>query len=193
VTGRIPFIGGIACPRPNLGCLLPGGRVENHDVRKLIATLALALLLPGAALVAAKTSHQGWPQIDGRLVVNKHSRDMTITGLKNRHNELLGGNGNDTIYGGDAGDVIWGDYMPGNQSTTQVDRLSAGNGNDFIYASHGVNYISTGGGRDVVHAHFGRGEIHCGSAQAVVFLSHASRPHYTLFGCNHISFATLGY
>jgi hypothetical protein len=164
-----------------------------HDVRKTIITVALALLLSGAALVAAKTSHEGWPHIDGRLVVNKHSRDMTIRGLRNRHNELLGGAGNDTIYGGDAGDVIWGDYMPGNQPTTQIDRLVAGNGNDFIYASHGVNYISTGGGRDMIHAHFGRGEIHCGSAQDIVFISRANRPNYKLFGCRHISYATLGY
>jgi hypothetical protein len=163
-------------------------------VRKLTITIALALLLlPGAALVAAKTSHKGWPHIDGRLVINASSRNTTIRGLTNRHNELLGGNGNDTIQGGNAGDVIWGDYKPGNQSTTQVDRLFAGNGNDFIYASHGTNYISTGGGRDQVHAHFGRGEIHCGSARDLVFLSHASKPHYKLFGCRHVSFATLGY
>jgi Ca2+-binding RTX toxin-like protein len=118
---------------------------------------------------------------------------MTITGLKNRHNELLGGAGNDTIYGGDAGDVIWGDYKPDDQPTTQVDHIYAGNGDDFIYASHGTNYIFTGGGRDMVHAHFGRGEIHCGSAQDIVFVSHVSLPGYKLFGCRHVSFATLGY
>jgi Ca2+-binding RTX toxin-like protein len=162
-------------------------------MRKLAITLTLALLLPGTALVAAKTSHKGWPHINGRLVINAKSRNATIRGVKHRHNELLGGNRNDTIYGGDAGDVIWGDYKPGNQSTTQVDRLFAGNGNDFIYASHGSNYISTGAGRDQVHAHFGHGEIHCGSAQDVVFLSHISQPRYKLFGCKHVSFATLGY
>ncbi len=110
------------------------------------------------------------------------------------HNELLGGNGSDTIYAGrPAGDVLWGDYKPGTQSTSQVDRLSGGPGNDFIYASHGTNYIYTGGGTDAVHAHFGRGEIHCDSAGVTVFLSHASRPRYRLFGCEHISYSTDGY
>lgn len=166
---------------------------STTHVRTLTLTLALGLLLGSAAFVAAKTSHAGWPHIDGRLIINRHSRNMTMRGLKNRHNELLGGNANDTIYGGDAGDVIWGDYIPGNQPTTQVDRIFAGNGDDFIYASHGLNYISTGGGRDMVHAHFGRGEIHCGSPQDVVFVSRVSLRGYKLFGCKHISFATLGY
>lgn len=164
-----------------------------EDMRRLTITVAAAIPLCIAATVAAKTSHAGWPHINGRTVINAASRNMTIRGLPHRHNELLGGAGSDTIYGGDAGDVIWGDYKPGDQPTTQVDRIYAGAGNDFIYASHGTNYIWTGAGADKVHAHFGRGEIHCGSRADVVYLSHASRPHYRLFGCSHVSFATLGY
>jgi Ca2+-binding RTX toxin-like protein len=162
-------------------------------MRKLAIAVICAGPLAGAVTAAAKTSHRGWPHIDGRTVINASSRNMTITGLKNRHNELLGGGGSDTIYGGNAGDVIWGDYKPGNQPTRQVDRIYAGRGNDFIYASHGTNYISSGGGADQIHAHFGRGEIHCGSANDVVYVSHASKPHYRLFGCSRVSFATLGY
>jgi RTX calcium-binding nonapeptide repeat (4 copies) len=109
------------------------------------------------------------------------------------NNELLGGHGNDTIYAGSNGDVIWGDYKPSGQPVTQVDRLYGGQGADFIYASHGTNTIFTGAGRDTVHAHFGRGEIHCGSPDAVVYISRRSRPRYKLFGCPHISFRTLGY
>jgi Ca2+-binding RTX toxin-like protein len=109
------------------------------------------------------------------------------------HNELLGGHGSDTIHAGPAGDVIWGDYKPDGQPTSQVDRLYGGAGNDFIYASHGINYIYTGGGRDVIHAHFGRGAIHCGSATVTVYLSRAGRHGYRLFGCHHISYKSLGY
>jgi Ca2+-binding RTX toxin-like protein len=83
------------------------------------------------------------------------------------HNELLGGHGSDTIHAGPAGDVI--------------------------YASHGVNHIRTGVGEDVVHAHFGSGTITCGSIHAIVYISHASRPHYRLSGCTHVSYRTLGY
>jgi hypothetical protein len=109
------------------------------------------------------------------------------------HNELLGGHGSDTIYAGPDGDVIWGDYKPAGQPTTQVDVLYGGAGDDFIYAGHGTNHIFTGTGRDTVHAHFGRGDIHCGSSAAVVYLSRRGRPGYKLFGCPTVSYRTAGY
>ncbi|MEA2298080.1 MAG: hypothetical protein QOF77_1016 [Solirubrobacteraceae bacterium] len=109
------------------------------------------------------------------------------------HDELLGGHGDDTIHAGPAGDVIWGDYKPAGQPTSQVDRLWGGAGNDFIYASHGTNYISTGGGYDIVHAHFGRGAIHCDSPSVTVYLSRQGRQGYRLSGCRHISYRTLGF
>jgi len=109
------------------------------------------------------------------------------------HNELLGGGGNDVIHAGPAGDVIWGDYKPNRQPTTQIDHLYGGPGNDFIYTSHGLNYVDTGGGVDVVHAHFGHGAIHCNSDTVTVYLSRAGRHRWKLFGCRHISYATLGY
>ena len=110
-----------------------------------------------------------------------------------RHNELLGGHGNDTIHAGRWGDVIWGDYKPKGQPTTQVDRLHGGPGKDFIYAGHGWNTITSGGGADRIHAHFGRGVIRCSSRKAIVYLSHRSIHRYRLHGCSRISFKTLGY
>ena len=73
------------------------------------------------------------------------------------HNELLGGHGNDALYAGPWGDVLWADYKPSGQPTTQVDQVFGGNGRDFIYASHGTNMIAAGGGDDWIKAHFGRG------------------------------------
>jgi Ca2+-binding RTX toxin-like protein len=169
------------------------GRVARRG-RRLAAGLCAGAALAGLAGAAqANTSHAGWPPIlRQNIQINRTSANETIRGHPGVHNELLGGNGNDTIYAGNIGDVLWGDYMPGNQSTTQVDRLYGGAGNDFFYASHGANYIYTGGGTNVVHAHYGHGIISCGSPTDIVYLSHKSRPHYKLIGCKHISYATQG-
>lgn len=146
----------------------------------LIAAALLALPVLPAAVALGDASHAGWPQINGKTIINSHDLNEVIRGDKNKHNELLGGNGNDTIYGGEAGDVIWGDYKPSGQPTTQVDRIYAGNGKNFIYTSHGTNIVYTGSGPSIVHAHFGRGVIHCGSAAVTVEVTHHS--HYQLLG-----------
>jgi hypothetical protein len=150
----------------------------------LAYTVAMLLAAPGATVVDADTSHAGWPHIDGKLVINSQDSNETIRGTPDKHNELLGGNGNDTIYGGEVGDVIWGDYKPSGQPTTQVDYIYAGNGPNFLYASHGTNYVHTGKGKTVVHAHFGRGIVYCESAQVVVYTTHHSG--YKLRGCRHV-------
>jgi hypothetical protein len=155
--------------------------------------LLAAALIPGAVALAS-TSHAGWPVVARQdLQLNRTNVNGTLTAHPGVHNELLGGHGNDTLVGADAGDVLWGDYNPGGQPTSQIDHINAGAGNDFIYASHGTNFISTGAGKDVVHAHYGRGRIQCGSAATIVYISHKSRPHYKLVGCKRISYKTLGY
>ena len=158
----------------------------------VIVGLAALLALICACVALGKASHAGWPRINGVLRINHRDQSRPLTGRPNKHNELLGGHGDDTITAGQVGDVIWGDYKPCCQPTTQVDHLYGGPGNDFIYASHGINFIHTGGGRDIVHAHFGSrgGEIHCESPRVLVYLSHRSRPHYKLYGCHDISYKT---
>jgi Ca2+-binding RTX toxin-like protein len=157
-----------------------------------LAVLALAVAVTGTAI--AKTSHAGWPTINGDHKMHKQDQSGTLRATKlDKHNELLGGHGSDRIYAGHVGDVLWGDYKPGGQPTSQVDRIYGGKGKDFIYASHGTNYIHAGGGADQIHAHFGHGAIWCGSGNVTVFLSHRSRKGYKLHGCKHISYATVGY
>jgi Ca2+-binding RTX toxin-like protein len=108
------------------------------------------------------------------------------------HNELLGGHGSDTIFAGPWGDVLWGDFKPSGQNSTQRDTLVGGAGNDFIYASHGVNAIAAGGGNDFVKAHFGSGSIDCGGGRDKLFVSRRAQRHYVIRGCESISHRTLG-
>lgn len=109
-----------------------------------------------------------------------------------RHNELLGGHGDDRIYAGPAGDVLWADYNYPSNPATQHDRLYGGQGNDHLYASHGTNFISTGGGRDWVYAKVGRGVITCTPATHIVYLSHRSAARYRTIGCRHITYRPIG-
>ena len=107
-----------------------------------------------------------------------------------RSDELLGGHGDDTIKGRGAADVIWGDYKPCCQPTSQRDVLDGGPGRDHIYASHGRNRILGGPDRDLIHGHFGRGKIDCGGGRDKVYLSHRSRPKYRLRHCEAIDYRT---
>ena len=150
---------------------------------------ALAIASPG---VPAKTSHEGWPQIDGVLRMDKHDRGRDLHGTQ-RSDELLGGHASNSIWGGSRADVIWGDYKPCCQPTSQFDHLYGGAGDDFIFASHGTNYIDAGAGDDWVKAHWGRGVIDCGPGHDVLYVSHRNRPLYRVRHCETISHKTLGY
>jgi hypothetical protein len=219
-------------------------------MRVLLISLSCACLLismsVAVSIAVAKTSHAGWPTIDGVLLMNKTDTarpldarpgqdpfggaDMSYScdavhrrgrchhrfvphfeaaamqpGAAGRpqfgfvmssqpgHNELLGGHGSDTIHAGPWGDVIWGDYKPSGQPTNQVDRLSGGAGNDFIYAGHGYNAIDAGAGNDEIKAHFGRGTIDCGAGNDLLYISRRGRRGYKVRGCERVSHKTLGY
>lgn len=108
------------------------------------------------------------------------------------HHELLGGHGNDTIHGGDAGDVIWADHKYAPQPLTQRDTIFGGRGKDFIYGSHGHNEIHTGGGADLVNVRYGRGVIYCDSTTARVNFSRRSRKRFVLHGCKIVTMKAIG-
>jgi RTX calcium-binding nonapeptide repeat (4 copies) len=161
--------------------------------RTCIATLAaLALGAVAGGSASAQTSHEGWPQIDGATKINKDDGNDTLRGT-GRSDELLGGHDSDTLYGLARADVLWGDYKPSGQGTSQYDRMYGGDGADFIYASHGRNAIFAGAGNDTIHAHYGRGSIDCGSGRDTLFISHRSKPGYTIRHCEKISFKTIGH
>ncbi len=81
-------------------------------MRRLFAVCALAML--GLVAVGqASTSHAGWPMFGNRLIdFDNSGGSHTLYGIPGVHNELLGSYGSDTIYGSNAGDVIWADYHP---------------------------------------------------------------------------------
>jgi hypothetical protein len=167
---------------------------RNHTRRSILHVAVVLAALALAAPALAMTSHAGWPP-DEHLVMDKgpSGATHTLSGKAGVHNYLLGGYGNDTILGGDTGDVIWGDYHPsGEKPQTAV--IHAGNGRNFIYANDTVNYVWTGTNpATVVHAHENGGVIHCENPHQVVYTSHHAKPHWKLDGCRHVSFYSVGY
>jgi hypothetical protein len=162
--------------------------------RLLTAALAVACALAAVPAVAM-TSHAGWPP-DQHLVMDKGpaGRTNTLVGKPGVHNYLLGGYGNDTIVGGDSGDVIWGDYHPTGEPKRQTAVIHAGAGQNFIYANDTLNYVWTGTNpKTVVHAHENGGIVHCENPHQVVYTSHHAKPHWKFEGCRHISFYSVGY
>jgi Ca2+-binding RTX toxin-like protein len=149
--------------------------------------LALVLAAVSVPAASAQTSHQGWPKIDGELWINKTDQSTGHHGGAN-NDELLGGHADDQLFGEGGKDVLWGDYKPSGQGTTQHDLLDGGPGNDFIYAGHGINDIRAGSGADIIHAHFGRGTIDCGAGHDILFISHKARTGYKVSRCETISY-----
>jgi hypothetical protein len=114
-----------------------------------------------------------------------------VWGDGTRYLKLLGGHGNDVITGGPFTDVIWGDFKPSGQPTSQVDSLDGGAGRDYIYTSHGRNTVTGGPGDDYIVARFSRGTIDCGPGRDVVFVSKKSRAATKFTGCEKITHGPL--
>ncbi len=108
-----------------------------------------------------KVSHKGWPKITGILWQVLDSGNHQRTGTED-NDELLGHHGNEKLNGGPGKDVIWGDWDPKNNNSKQSDMLYGGDGNDFIYPSHGKNVMYGGRGNDRIIAYYGHGTIDCG-------------------------------
>jgi hypothetical protein len=171
--------------------------VPNRRVIAAPTALSALVIAAGAfaACASAMTSHAGWPA-DQHLTMDRGpaGRHHVLVGKPNVHNYLLGGYGDDTIYGGSAGDVIWGDYHPSGWPAHQTAVIHAGNGKNYIYANDTVNYVWTGTNPlTVVHAHEDSGVIHCENPHIVVYTSHHALPHYKLDDCRHVSFYSVGY
>jgi hypothetical protein len=111
-----------------------------------------------------KVSHKGWPPITGIYWQVEDGHNSKHSGTPD-NDELLGHHGNDTISGLAGKDVIWGDWAPNNPSG-QKDVMYGGDGNDFIYPSHGLNRMFGGRGNDRIIAFYGHGTIDCGPGKS---------------------------
>src|SRR4051812_11427162 len=144
--------------------------------KRLLLLVAVPAALVPAAWSVAKTSHEGWPRINGDLKMHSNDESGTLRATKLRkHNELLGGHGNDTLRAGKIGDVLWGDYKPGGQPTSQTDRIYGGGGKDFIYTHHRADLVPPGGGADPIHAPLRHGGMWGGGGDGTPFLPPKTR------------------
>jgi hypothetical protein len=150
------------------------------------AFAAGAAALVVAAAARATASHAGWPHTT-RHVGHPNNESGLMRGLDGRHNLLLGGDGNDTIWAGDDGDVMWGDSHPGGQPSRQRDLLHGGPGEDWLYSSHGYNVIWTGAGNDHLALVYGFGTVYCDGPglKTLVVRYLPDNRHFRLVGCSH--------
>ena len=114
------------------------------------------------------------------------NRGKRCVGDRRVHNELLGGHGNDTIFAGPTGDVLWADFVPGGPKR-QRDKITGGAGRDFIYGGPGRNIIKAGPGNDFVKSRYGRGRIDCGEGNDIVYTSRRYRGRYSFRSCERKS------
>ncbi|MGO9487645.1 MAG: calcium-binding protein [Solirubrobacteraceae bacterium] len=138
---------------------------------------------------SAMANHSGWPPLQClKMDKGTYGFAHTLIGLPHIHNWLLGGYGNDTIWAGEDGDVIWADYHPSGQSTSEHDVIHGGAGADWIYSSHGHNEIWTGAGDDHLALVYGRGIIRCnGPGLKTLVMRYLPRNrHWRLVDCKHI-------
>jgi hypothetical protein len=125
--------------------------------------------------------HSAWPGINGIhwQVVSDGEKQTKQVGTR-FNDELLGRHHNDTLHGENGNDVLWGDSanVPGGKAYPhQSDRISGGDGDDWIYASKGKNVIDAGAGDDIVIAYNGHGTIDCGPGHDKITLLKKTKYH----------------
>ena len=130
-------------------------------------------------------SHKGWPPITGILWKVLDSRDHSRTGTED-NDELLGHHGDDTVIGLEGKDVLWGDWELKGNGSNQSDTLRGGDGNDFLYPSHGKNNMYGGAGNDRIIAYYGHGLIDCGPGKGDYAQTRWQSSAYRVRNCEHI-------
>lgn len=131
--------------------------------------------------------HQYYPKLTLKDVQTApKNRGATLVGRKDRSNQLLGYHGSDTLIGGDKSDVLWADHVGTGQPASQFDRITGGDGTDFIYSSKGTNAIDAGPGNDVVKIRYGRGTLDCGPGRDIINLPRSRDKKWKIVNCEKI-------
>jgi Ca2+-binding RTX toxin-like protein len=150
-----------------------------------VSILTSATMVAGVAMAGAPKDD--WPNINGELWINTYDFDIPHTGTT-LNDELLGGHGDDTIYGRSGADVIWGDHKATGNTASQSDSVRSGPGADWIYASHGRNTIYGGAGDDTIRVWFGRGFVDCGAGDDdILYVSRRTDPKVKRRHCETVS------
>jgi Ca2+-binding RTX toxin-like protein len=150
-----------------------------------LAGTAIADHIPGQPCNGC-ASHAHWPKIDGEIR-KANGGGETFRGTS-RSDELLGHHGSDTLSGRGGSDVLWGDHDGTGQPSSQRDRIYGGDGNDFIYGSHGWNTVRGGAGNDAISVHYGRGIVDCGPGRDVYHVARSRRRGYTFRNCEKVDY-----
>jgi Ca2+-binding RTX toxin-like protein len=151
-----------------------------------LAGVASASHIPGRPCSDC-ASHAFWPTIHGIIKkANSHAATFTGTTLSD---ELLGHHHSDRLHGEGGADVLWGDWQGGSdQPTDQRDRIYGGDGDDFIYGSHGRNVIFGGAGNDAISVHYGRGYVDCGPGRDIYHVARSRKRCYEFRNCEKVDY-----
>jgi Ca2+-binding RTX toxin-like protein len=156
-------------------------------LRRTLIFVSILTTVSLAAGNALATPKDDWPTINGELWINTYDLDIPHTGTP-ANDELLGGHGDDSIYGVEGHDVIWSDHKATGNTRRQRDRVYAGPGNDWVYASHGRNTIYGGAGQDTIRVWFGRGFVDCGPGRRdILYVSRTQNKKVKRRNCERVS------
>ena len=150
-----------------------------------IVATAIANHIPGQPCSGC-ASHANWPRIDGKIRKANH-RPRRLRGTR-RSDQLMGHHGSDVLLGRGSSDVLWADWDGVGQPTSQSDVVYGGDGNDFIYGSHGHNEIHAGPGNDAISVHYGRGLVDCGPGRDIYHVARTRRRAYRFRNCEKVDY-----
>ena len=174
----------------------PGDMARTRLLVVLSLTFAALASLAAVALAdhivgmpcSSCASHDHWPRIDLENVQRSDKVGSTRLLGSAASDELMGHHTSDVLRGLAGSDVLWGDYDPVGQPPGQVDRIYGGEGNDFIYGSHGRNVIYGGAGNDAISVHYGRGFVDCGPGRDIYHVARSRRRGYRFRNCEKVDY-----